>query len=231
MNLYSSTSADRKAIVKTVVGILSLLLFTSISYSAAALTATEVMHNVVEVYEDINDYKAVVHTYKVGSMDVSESVFESQQPIIAFNLYFRKHEHVVKEIGKSRHGIFRIELLGALESLRNFDPKLQGREKRFGQNCYVLEISSPNPGGETVKLWISPENWRVLELTLAINSNELITTRFKYASTDRRKRILPTETRSSFSLTRQVLINRIDNYQINTGLPSRIFEKKSINGG
>ena len=66
---------------------------------------------------------------------------------------------------------------------------------------------------------------------LSINSDELITTRFKYASTDRRKRILPTETRSFFPLTKQVFINRIGNYQINTGLPSEIFEKKGENGG
>ena len=232
MSPYSVISQGRKAIVKNVLGILSLLLFTSISYSASAETAEEVMRNIVEVYEDVDDYKAVVYTYEVDSMDVSESVFESQQPIIAFNLFFRKQDgHVVKEIDKSRHGVFRIELLSALGRLKNFEPKLQSRERRFGQNCYVLNISSPNPKGETVTLWISPENWTVLELILSIGSDELVITQFKYAATDRRKRLLPTETRSFFPLTKKVLINRISNYQINTGLPSEIFEKRGKNGG
>ena len=232
MNLYSVISEDRKTTVQNILWMMSLLLFASISYSASAITAEEVMRKVLEAYEDIDDYTAVVYTYKVDSMEVSESVFESQQPIIAFNIFFRKQdEHVVQQIGKSRHGIFRIELLSALGRLKNFDPKLRDRERRFGQNCYVLEISSPNPQGERVTLWISPKNWTVLELTLSINSDELVITRFKYAATDRRKRHLPTETRSFFPLTKQVLINRISNYQINTGLPSEIFEKRGKNGG
>ena len=232
MGFYSVISESHKATVKYKLWLISVFLFASISHSTSAETAEEVMRNIVEVYEDIDDYRAVVHTYKVDSMEVSESVFESQQPIVAFNLFFRKQDgHVVKEIGNSRHGVFRIELLSALGRLRNFDPKLQGRERRFGQNCYVLEISSPDQGGETVKLWISPENWTVLELILSVNSNALIATRFKYTATDRRKRHLPTETRSFFPLTKQVLINRIDNYQINTGLPSEIFEKRSKGGG
>ena len=157
MSLYSVISKGHKATVKYGFRMMSVFLFASISYSASAITAEEVMRNVIEVYENIDDYTAVVHTYKADSMDVSESVFESQPPIVAFNLFFRKHEHVVKEIGKSRHGIFRIELLSALGRLRNFDAALRGRERRFGQNCYVLEISSPNRRGETVRLWISPK--------------------------------------------------------------------------
>ena len=230
MNLYSVLSQGRKATVKNVLWMMSLLLFASLSHSASAVTAEEVMRNVLEVYEDIEDYTAVVYTYKVNSMDVSESVFESQQPIIAFNIFFRKQdEHVVKPIGRARRAIFRIELLTALGRLKNFAPKLRGREQIFGQNCYVLEVSSPDKPDELVTLWISPKNWAVLKLTLSIDSIDLIITQFKYAATDRRKRILPTETRSLFPLTKQVLINRIGNYQINTGLPSEIFEKKREN--
>lgn len=232
INLYSITSKGQRTTGKKVVWMVSLLLFGSISYSASAITADEVMRNVVEVYADIDDYTAVVHTYQVDSMDVSESVFKSQQPIVAFNLFFRKQNgHVVKEVGKSRHGVFRIELLSALGRLRNFDAKLLDRERRFGQNCYVLEVSSPNAQGETVTLWISPENWTVLELILAIGSDELVITQFKYTATDRRKRFLPTETRSFFALTKKVFINHISDYQINTGLPSEIFEKRGNNGG
>ena len=232
MRFCSITSQDRKATIKNWLALLTLLLFASISYSTSAETAEEVMRNIVEVYEDIDDYKAVAHTYEVDSMDVSESVFETQQPIVAFNLFFRKQDgHAVKEIGKSRHGVFRIELLSALGRLKTFDPQLLDRERRFGQNCYVLEVSSPNTQGETVTLWISPENWTVLELILAIGSDELVITQFKYAATDRRKRFLPTETRSFFALTKKVFINRISDYQINTGLPSEIFEKRGKNGG
>ena len=230
MNLYSVLSQGRKATVKNVLWMMSLLLFASLSHSASAVTAEEVMRNVLEVYEDIEDYTAVVYTYKVNSMDVSESVFELQQPMIAFNIFFRKQdEHVVKPIGRARRAIFRIELLTALGRLKNYAPKLRGREQIFGQNCYVLEVSSPDLPGEMVTLWIAPKHWAVLKLTLSIDSIDLIITQFKYAATDRRKRILPTETRSLFPLTKQVLINRIGNYQINTGLPSEIFEKKRGN--
>lgn len=230
MNRYSIVSQGRKTTIKNMLGILSILLFASVSHNASAITAAEVMRNVLDVYEDIEDYTAVVYTYKASSMDVSESVFESQQPIIAFNIFFRKQdEHVVKPIGRAHRAIFRIELLTALGRLKNFVPKLRGREQLFGQNCYVLEVSSPDKPDELVTLFLSPKNWAVLKLTLSIDSIDLIVTQFKYAETDRRKRHLPTETRSLFPLTRQVLINRIGNYQINTGLPSEIFEKKRGN--
>ena len=209
MNLCSVISEGRRATGKNVLWMVSLLLFASISYNASALTADEVMRNVLKVYEDIDDYMTVVYTYKVDSMDVSESVFESQQPIVAFNLFFRKpNKHAVKEIGKSHFGIFRIELLSALGNLKNLDMDLQGKDFILGQKCHVLEISSAERPGELARLWISPKEWRVQQFTISIASVELVTTRFRYPL-DGRNRRLPLETRSIFPLSKQVLINRI----------------------
>ena len=229
MSFCSITSQDRKATIKNRLALLTLLLIASISYNAYAVTAEEVMRNIVEVYEDIDDYKAVVHTYQVDSMEVSESVFESQQPIVAFNLFFRKpNEHAVKEIGKSRLGVFRLELLSALGTLENLDIDLKGKDFILGQECHVLEISSVKRPGEVARLWISPREWRVQQFTISIASVDLVTTRFRYPLHGR-KRHLPIETRSLFSMSKKVLINRIANYEVNTGLPSEIFKKRKSN--
>ena len=169
MSFCSITSQDRKATIKNRLALLTLLLIASISYNAYAVTAEEVMRNIVEVYEDIDDYKAVVHTYQVDSMEVSESVFESQQPIVAFNLFFRKpNEHAVKEIGKSRLGVFRLELLSALGTLENLDIDLKGKDFILGQECHVLEISSVKRPGEVARLWISPREWRAALLPFMV---------------------------------------------------------------
>ena len=223
MNLYSE---GRKATGPTMFRLMSFFLFASISYSASAITAEEVMRNVLKVYEDIDDYMAVVHTYKVDSMDVSESVFESQPPMVTFNLFFRKpNQHAVKEIGKARFGTFRLELLSALGKLEKLDIDLQGEDFILGQPCYVLEISSAERPSELARLWVSPKEWRVQQLTISIASVELVTTRFSYPL-DGRNRYLPLETRSFFSLSKEVLINRIADYKLNTGLPPELFEKR-----
>lgn len=207
------------------------LLFSAVSNTLSVLTAENLMDNVLEVYEDIDDYRAVVHTYEADSMDVSGSVFESQQPIVAFNIFFRKpYEHVVTQIGRSRYGVFRIELLSALGHMKDFELKLKDKDFLLGEECYVLEIIPPTTPNQLVTLWISPKNWTVLQFTIAAKSPagryvDFSVTQFKYAPTGR-NRFLPTETRSFFPVSKQVLINRIGNYQINTGLSSAIFEQR-----
>lgn len=226
MNLCSVISESRRTTGKNVRWMVTLLLFASISYNASALSADEVMQNVLEVYQDIDDYTAVVYTYKADSMEVSESVFESQPPIVTFNLFFRKpNQHAVKEIGKSHFGIFRIELLSTLGKLEKLDIDLQGKDFIQGHPCYVLEISSAERPGELARLWVSPKEWRVQQLKISIASVELVTTRFSYPL-DGRNRHLPLETRSFFSLSKQVLINRIADYKVNTRLSPDIFEKR-----
>ena len=226
MKFYSVISEGRQAIGQNVLWLMSLLLFASISHSASAITADEVMGNVLKVYQDIDDYTAVVHTYKADSMDVSESVFESQPPMVTFNLFFRQpNQHAVKEIGKAHFGIFRLELLSTLGKLEKLDIDLQGEDFILGQPCYLLEISSAERPSELARLWVSPKEWRVQQLTISIASVELVTTRFRYPL-DGRNRHLPLETRSFFSLSKQVLINRIADYKVNTGLPPELFEKR-----
>ena len=230
MNLYFVLSQGSKSIARHALWMISLLLFASLAQGASAITAEEVMRNVLKVYEDIDDYTAVVYTYKADSMGVSESVFESQQPIVTFKLFFRKpNEHAVEEIGKSQFGIFRIELLSALGRLKNLDVTLQGEDLMLGQRCHVLEISSAERPGEVGKIWISPKEWMVRQFSISIKSVELVTTRFRYPHGGRH-RYLPMETRSLFPLSKQVLINRIANYEINTRLPSEIFKKRKPNG-
>ena len=191
-----------------------------------AITAQEVMENTLEVYEDIDNYKAVVQTYEAASMNVSRSIFETQAPIISFNLFFRKpNEHVVKEIGLTKYGIFRIELLSALGTLKDLDIELKDRESVLGQKCYVLEISSAKRPEESAKLWISQRGWRVLQFSISMTSLEIAVTQFKYVGVGR-KSALPVETRSFFPLTKQVLINRITDYEINTDIPPEIFKKR-----
>ena len=186
------------------------------------------MENVQEVYEDIDNYKAVVQTYQAPSMDVSASVFDSQEPIISFNLFFRKpDEHAVKQVGKSRHGIFRLELLSAFGKLKDKVLKLNGRESLLGHNCYVLECTSPKEPDTVVKLWISRQNWTVQQFTLIIKSLTLVTTQFKYPlGGNRRIRFLPVESRSFFPVSKKILINRITNYEVNTDLSPELFEKR-----
>ena len=162
MYFRSIMSREWKTHIKTFVGGLSFLLFVAVIPNAAAITAQTVMENALKVYENVNDYAAVVYTYKADSMDVSESVFDAQAPIVAFNLFFRQpNEHAIQEIGQSRHGIFRIELLSALGTLKDLDLILQDKAFVRGQECHVLEVSSTERPQEIAKLWISPKDWTV----------------------------------------------------------------------
>ncbi len=206
---------------------LSIFLFVcGTATNVSAITAQEVMENALEVYEDIDNYKAVVQTYEADSMHASGSIFESQQPIISFNLFFRKpNEHVVKEIGLTKYGIFRIELLSALGTLKDLEIGLKGRESILGQKCYVLEISSAKRPEESAKLWVSQRDWRVAQFSITMASLEIAVTQFKYAFAGR-KRGLPVETRSFFPVTKRVLVNRITAYEVNTDIPPEIFKKK-----
>ena len=103
----------------TVIGLMCLLLFTAVVPNASAITAETVMENVLEVYEDIEDYEAIVFTYRANSTEVSESELRAKAPLVTFNLFFRKpNEHAVKEINKSQYGVFRLELLSTLDILK-----------------------------------------------------------------------------------------------------------------
>jgi hypothetical protein len=202
---------------------MSLFLSAVVVHNASALTAQTVIDNSLEVYEDVENYAAVVHTYKADSMQASESMFERQPPRVAFNLFFRQpDEHAVQKIGNSRRGIFRIELLSTLGRLKHLEIQLQGREFLLSQRCHVLEITNPDKPGDKAQLWISPRNWRVLQLTLFIKSVELVRTQFKYPLGKKGSQ-LPIETWSFFPASKQVLINRIADYRVNTRLPSEIF--------
>ena len=222
-----SMSRDWKTNIKTTVDGLCFLLFAIVVPNAAAITAQSVMENAWQVYENIDDYSAVVYTYQTDSMDASESIFDTQTPIVAFNLFFRKpNEHTIQEIGQSRHGIFRIELLSALGTLKDLDLMLQGKAFVRGQECHVLEVSSVERPRETAKLWISSKDWTVLQFSISVATVEMVVTQFKHARVGRQQ-ILPVETRSFFPVTKLVYINRITDYKINSGLPSELFEKKA----
>ena len=230
MYFRSVMSRDWKAIVKTVFGGFSFLLLVAVISNAVAITAQTVMENALEVYENIEDYSAVVYTYQADSMDVSESIFDTQQPIVAFNLFFQKpNEHAIQEIGQSRHGIFRIELLRVLGTLKDLDLVLQGKASIHGRECHVLEVSSIERPQEMAKLWVSSKDWTVRQFSISIASVEMIVTQFKHARVGRQQ-ILPIETRSFFPLTKLVYINRITDYKINRGLGSELFEKKDSEG-
>lgn len=209
---------------KNLPAIASLLLYAVVVPNVSALTAETVLDNVLEVYEDVADYAAVVHTYKADSMEVSGSIFEHQPPRVAFNLFFRKpDEHVVQEIGKSGRGIFRIELLSTLARLRRLEMQLEGKAFLFGEACHVLAFTDPEKPGDKALLWVSPQNWRVVQLTLFIKSIALVRTEFKYP-VGNRGRSLPIETRTFFPVSKQILINRILNYEVNTGVSPDIFD-------
>ena len=211
----------------TIIGMINLLLYATVAPNASAITAEAVMENVLEVYKDVEDYKATVFTYKASSMVVSESELSTQVPIVTFNLFFRKpNEHAVKEVNKSRYGVFRLELLSTLDILKDYDLVLKGREYLDEKQCYVLEVSSLERPGEQGRLWISPKNWQVMQLTISMVSVDTMVTRFTYPVGGRYQH-LPIETRSFFPLSKRVLINRITDYKINTGLPSAIFKKKT----
>ena len=210
-------------------GVMGLCLI-AIGGDASALTAQTVMANALEVYADVEDYAAVVHTYTADSMEVSGSVFEGQPPRVAFNLFFRKPDaHAVKAIGDARRGIFRIELLSTLMRLTRLEVRSRGQMFLLGHACHVLEIVDPDTPGDTAMLWISPGKWKVLQLTLFIKSVELVRTQFMYAPDDTGNP-LPVETRSFFPVSNQILINRIGAYRVNTGLPAEIFEPRHTEG-
>lgn len=224
---YSTVICQRwRTIVRAALGITSVLLSATLIHNASAITVQEVMENVREVYRDVENYAAVAYTYKADSMAASGSLFETQQPLVTFNLFFRKpDEHVVKEIGNSPHGIFRIELLSAIGKFEKLDVNLHAKEHLLGQECHVLEITDPDKPEDHMRLWISPQNWTVLQLTIFIKRTELVRTQFKHAPISK-KYLLPVETRSFFPGSKQVLINRITDYKINTVIPSTLFEKR-----
>lgn len=210
-----------------VLGMISLLIFATVVPNASAVTAQTVMENVLEVYKDIEDYAAIVFTYRANSMGVSESEFRGKAPLVSFNLFFRKpNEHIVEEINKSQYGVFRLELLSTLDILKDYDLVLKGKEYLDEKECYVLEVSSPERPGEQGKLWISPKNWQVMQFTISMASIDTMVTRFTYP-VDGRYQYLPIETRSFFPLSKRVLINRITDYKVNTGLPSALFKQKT----
>ena len=223
MRCYLSIAFGGKPHFTNLLAMMSLFLSAVVVHNASALTAQTVIDNSLEVYEDVENYAAVVHTYKADSMQASESMFERQPPRVAFNLFFRQpDEHAVQKIGNSRRGIFRIELLSTLGRLKHLEIQLQGREFLLSQRCHVLEITNPDKPGDKAQLWISPRNWRVLQLTLFIKSVELVRTQFKYPLGKKGSQ-LPIETWSFFPASKQVLINRIADYRVNTRLPSEIF--------
>ncbi|MDE0684151.1 MAG: hypothetical protein OXI63_14630 [Candidatus Poribacteria bacterium] len=229
MSRRSILSKAQKASRKNVFVMLSTLLFVGVVTDVSAITPQEVMENALKVYEDIDNYKAIVQTYEADSMEASGRIFQVQQPIISFNLFFRKPgEHVVGQISKSRHGIFRVEVLSALRRLSEIELKLEAREVLLGQNCYVLACTSPDEPDTLIKLWISPTDWTVQQFTLIMKSLTLANTQFKYPPGGKRRvRFLPVETRSFFPLSKKVLINRITDYRVNTRLPSAVFEENN----
>ena len=211
--------------------IFSLLLIGAVLLTrpaTAALTAQEVMDNALQVYEEIDDYAAVVHTYAADSLEASGSLFERQPPQAAFNLFYRKPgEHAVQNIGGTSRGIFRVELLSSLERFKTLELQLQAnREPLRGQECYVLEITDSEKPGTLARLWISPRNWNVVQLTYFLNAIEFVRTQFHYALGERGP-FLPIETRSLFPVSNRVLINRIANYEVNTGISPKLFERKN----
>ena len=226
MSLCAILSKFQKVNRKNIFAMLTVLLFAGVVTNASAITPQEVIENALKVYENIDNYKAIVRTYETDSMEASGRIFEAQQPIIAFNLFFRKpDEHAVEQIRKSRHGIFRVELLSTLAHLKHKTLNLKEREFLLGHNCYVLAATSPDEPGTVIKLWISPTNWTVQQFTLVIESLALANTQFKYPPGGKKRvRFLPMETRSFFPISKKVLINRITDYQLNTSLPSQIFE-------
>ena len=210
---------------------LSLLLIGAVLLTrpaTAALTAQEIMDNALQVYEEIDDYVAVVHTYAADSLEASGSLFERQPPQAAFNLFYRKPgEHAVQNIGGTSRGIFRVELLSSLERFKTLELQLQAnRESLRGQECYVLEITDSEKPGTLARLWISPRNWNVVQLTYFFNAIEFVRTQFHYAPGERGP-FLPVETRSLFPVSNRVLINRIANYEVNTGISPKLFERKN----
>ena len=105
MRCYLSITFGGKPHFTNLLAMMSLFLSVVVVHNASALTAQTVMDNALEVYEDVENYAAVVHTYKADSMQASESLFERQPPRVAFNLFFRQpDEHAVQEIGNSRRG-------------------------------------------------------------------------------------------------------------------------------
>ena len=227
--LYPILSQDWKTKYRNVFVVITLFLFGALTpTNVSAITAQEVMENALEVYKNIDNYKAVVHTYEAKSMEVSSSDFEDKEPIVSFNLFFRKpNEHAVQKIAKSRHGIFRVELLSALSHLKDKEINLKRRELLRGQRCHVLEVTSADDPDTVIKLWISSRSWTVQQFTLIINALTLSTTQFKYPlGGNRRVRALPIETRSYFPLSKKVLVNRIMNHQVNTDISPEVFEKK-----
>ena len=204
--------------------IANVVLFATLIQNASAITAQEIVDNVLEVYEDIEDYAAVVQTYETDSMDASGSIFEVQPPKVTFNLFFRHpDEHAVEEISNAGRGIFRIELLSALGHLKHLEMHLQGKAFLLGKACHLIEFIDPHKPGDKAYLWVSAKDWKVLQLTLFMKSIELVRTQFRY-TLGNRGRSLPFETRTFFPVSKRVFINRIMDYKINTGLPTEIFD-------
>lgn len=212
---------------------LSLLLIGAVllarpATATAAPTAQEVMDNALQVYKEIDDYAADVHTYATDSLEVSGSLFERQPSQASFNLFYRKPgEHAVQNIGRTSRGIFRVELLSSLKRFNTLELQLQAkRELRRGQKCYVIEITDAEKPEMQARLWISPRNWNVVQLTYFLNAVEFVRTQFHYAPGNSGS-FLPVETRSLFPVSNRVLINRITNYEVNTGVSPELFERKN----
>ena len=204
--------------------IANVVLFATLIQNASAITAQEIVDNVLEIYEDVEDYTAVVQTYEADSMEASGSIFDIQPPKVTFNLFFRHpDEHVVEEISNAGRGIFRIELLSTLGRLKHLEMHLKGKAFLLGKACYLIEFTDPHKPGDKAHLWVSPKDWKVLQLTFFMKSIELVRTQFRY-TLGNRDRSLPFETRSFFPVSKRVFINRIVDYKINTGLPAEIFD-------
>ena len=99
----------------------------------------------------------------------------------------------------------------------------------LGHECHVLEVLDPDKPGDKAVLWVSPREWKVLQLTIFIKSIELARTQFIYTPGNTGNP-LPIETRSFFPVSNQILINRIGDYRVNTGLPAEVFESQHAEG-
>ena len=170
--------------------VLSLLLIGAmlrLSHPAtAALTAQEVMDNVLQVYEEIDDYATVVHTYAAESLEASGSLFEQQAAYLSSSVlsstYFTGNRGNTPFRISARHPAASSALNCSApwnaSGRWNCSCRLPGNRFAGRSVTFLKSLMPKSRKRRGVTCYPSPRNWNVVQLTYFLNTIEFVRTQF-----------------------------------------------------
>jgi hypothetical protein len=194
--------------------------------SSGADSATDIVQLASEPYAGIENYRATVSTFRVSSMQASDSEMDGLEPTVVFNLYYRSPDrHAVRAVTEDPEGIFRVEPLSTLARMQHLHLRMIARDTLIAGPAYAIEGTNPARQGEKVTIWVDMKTRRLVQAAFELNGVPIVTTQFRYPPGDD-PALLPHETRSYFPQASRFYMNRIARYEVNTDIPDDAFSDR-----